>query len=276
MRAFHSCWTAPSAVRGLPFAPPAWEVLTTALSALVWARENGEIVLYADATARAFYADFSYLWSEIRPLSPPDWLDATHFWAMGKLCALRQMGAPCVMLDTDFIVWENLSYLQEHALVTIHREAIDGEVYPDPRSLHQDGSFAWDGLSLSALPANTAVAWFREDDFLQQYVETALRFCKAAQPDDPLTYMVFVEQRLLAMLAEQKGIALESLTDGADIASGQQRFSHVWGYKQILREDAQAADVYCKRCAKRLMADFPEQAARLAQHDLLRAYFAKG
>lgn len=273
MRAFHSCWSAPATAQGFSFAPAPFEVLTAALSALVWRALNGEIVLYADAPAQAFYADFAYLWDEIRPFSVPDCIDPSHFWAMGKLIALQDMGAPCVMLDTDFIVWERLSYLQGHPLATIHREAIDAEIYPDPHTLRQDGTFALDDLPLDALPANTAVAWFGDADFMQRYVDTALQFCRAAQPDNRLTYMVFVEQRLLAMLAQKEGVPLQSLTDGDDIANGQRRFSHVWGYKQILQSDENAAQAYCQRCAKRLQSDFPEYAQRLREHLLVREFF---
>ena len=43
LRAFHSNWTRPFFVRGAdrPYAVEPFELLTTALSALAWRRENG-------------------------------------------------------------------------------------------------------------------------------------------------------------------------------------------------------------------------------------------
>ena len=57
---------------------------------------------------------------------------------------------------------------------------------------------------------------------------------RAARPDNVLTYMVFAEQRLLAMVAEQQNIPLYALTDGDALAHGQVNAELFIGYKSVL------------------------------------------
>ena len=58
MRGFHVNWTRPFSVRapGLPYAVEPFELLTTALSALCWRRENGGICMVCDSPAAEYYA----------------------------------------------------------------------------------------------------------------------------------------------------------------------------------------------------------------------------
>lgn len=116
MQAFVSNWTRPYAVRcpGRPYQMTDFDLLTTVLSALVWRRENGSIRMITDDTGAQYYRSlgltdlwdggiFTYL-NDI-----PSAIDPCTFWAAGKLYALAATPAPCVMLDTDFIVWHSLS-----------------------------------------------------------------------------------------------------------------------------------------------------------------------
>ena len=120
MQAFVSNWTRPYAVRcpDRPYQMTDFDLLTTVLSALVWRRENGSIRMITDDTGAQYYRSlgltdlwdggiFTYL-NDI-----PSTIDPCTFWAAGKLYALAATPAPCVMLDTDFIVWHSLS---EHLL----------------------------------------------------------------------------------------------------------------------------------------------------------------
>ena len=69
MRGFHVNWTRPFAVRapGMPYAVEPFELLTTALSALFWRRENGSICMVCDSRAAEYYASLGldFLWDEI-------------------------------------------------------------------------------------------------------------------------------------------------------------------------------------------------------------------
>lgn len=284
MRAFHSNWTRPFFARygiSAAYYIPAFELLTTALSALTWRQKNGSIAMLCDTVAQAYYQqyDLAFLWDDgIHPVldSIDREIDPICFWAAGKLYALRTFGAPCMMIDTDFIVWQALeSHITGHPLMTIHRESITPDIYPDPSSFHLHHPFPLDTLDCTILPANTALSWFEDPTFTQYYCQTAIAFMQAASPaNHSLTYMVFAEQRLLPMLAAQAGIPLVSFADLFDLfTSGQTYFTHIWGFKQRMMHDPATMHGLCTRCARRLMQDFPQAAERLQQIPDLFPYF---
>ena len=57
-----------------------------------------------------------------------DGIDPEMFWAAGKLLALRQMDAPCAMIDTDLIVWSKPEFGRD--IIAAHREDLNPDVYP--------------------------------------------------------------------------------------------------------------------------------------------------
>ena len=280
IRAFHTAWSAPLFARdpNARYGAADFELLTTALSALLWRRHNGPLDLYCDEIAYAYYESLGLLdlWDAIHPLPLDASLDADCFWAAGKLLALRQMQSPCVMLDTDFIVWQPLEpLLRGLPLAVIHREPLDSGIYPDPQPFCSEAGFDLSGLDLTEPAANTALAWFADASFKNRYCDTALDFMRRAKPQgDRLTHMVFAEQRLLPMLAARDRVPLSALSDLAALFfSGQQMFTHTWGYKQVLRTDPAARERFCRRCASRIARDFPAFSPRLAAIGGLAQYF---
>ena len=118
MQAFHSNWTRPFFIRNphMEYRIEPFELLTTALSALEWRRENGSIRMICDTPAKRYYESLGlcFLWDDgVYPLfnTMPEDINATAFWAAGKLYALSAVPSPCVMLDTDFICWKSISNL---------------------------------------------------------------------------------------------------------------------------------------------------------------------
>ena len=57
MQAFHSNWTRPFFIRNphIEYRIEPFELLTTALSALEWRRENGSIRMICDTPAKRYY-----------------------------------------------------------------------------------------------------------------------------------------------------------------------------------------------------------------------------
>ena len=106
--------------------------------------------------------------------------------------------------------------------------------------------------------------------------ENYIAMFSAPQADDTLTYMVFAEQRLLTMCAEKKGIRIRALSDLPSLFGGGQGgyFTHIWGFKQQMREDPALYEDFCRRCAARLSRDFPDEAERIAQVPVLSVFFA--
>ena len=216
MRGFHVNWTRPFAVRapGMPYAVEPFELLTTALSALFWRRENGSICI--DALL--------------------DGADAA----------------------------------------AIHREDIIPSIYPGKSAFSRSNGFDFDVFDWSVQPLNTALCSFSDDDFRRFYADTAIRFMRSApQADDTLTYMVFAEQRLLAMCAEKAHIRIRALSDLPSLFGGAQNgyFSHVWGFKQQMRENPALYEDFCRRCAARLRRDFPAEAEKIARIPALSVFF---
>ena len=272
MRAFHSFWSAPNRARhGGKVAIPDYELLTMMLSALKWREKNGEIVMVTDSVGAAFLkrAGLGRLWSapidtRLDRIDPA--FDPLRFWAAGKLWALRGEASPCVMLDSDMIVWEPLGNRLGGAVVAAHREALHPAVYPDPRaafSLAQGYAFpsAWD-FTLPA--ANTAFLYLPDAGFKTRYTDAAFAFMRAQQNEaDPTVSMCFAEQRILPMCAKAEGVALETLLH-ENALDNQSIITHLWGHKRTLEADPVRRIEYCLRCAARILSDFPDWADVLA------------
>ncbi|MGO5028169.1 DUF6734 family protein [Candidatus Agathobaculum pullicola] len=284
LRAFHSTWTRPFFVRSpdQPYAVEPFELLTTALSALAWRRENGPIRMICDTKALRYYdtLGLTFLWDEgVHPLldAVPDDVNPMAFWAAGKLYALSAMPSPCVMIDTDFICWKPLAPLLTGLdTAAIHREDITPDIYPDARTFTQTHSFDFTAFDWTVQPFNTALCYLADDDFRRYYTDTAIRFIRCSRDaDDVLTYMVFAEQRLLAMCAARKHIRVTALSDLESLFTGSQQgfFTHIWGFKQQMRDEPALHEDFCRRCAARLRRDFPDAAERIATVPTLAPFF---
>lgn len=282
MQAFVSNWTRPYAVRcpGRPYQMTDFDLLTTVLSALVWRRENGSIRMITDDTGAQYYRSlgltdlwdggiFTYL-NDI-----PSTIDPCTFWAAGKLYALAATPAPCVMLDTDFIVWHSLSEHWHRPLAVIHREALNSAIYPAPSafvlapSYHFPTNWNWHEPA-----CNTALTYFGNDTLRKTYVGQAMDFMQAARGRDGLIYMVFAEQRLLAMCAQACGVPIHAFSTEQDLFQGNQRdFTHIWGFKQAMQEQPVLHELFCQKCAARIRKDFPIYANICQTIPQLQPYF---
>lgn len=282
MQAFVSNWTRPYAVRcpDRPYQMTDFDLLTTVLSALVWRRENGSIRMITDDTGAQYYRSlgltdlwdggiFTYL-NDI-----PSTIDPCTFWAAGKLYALAATPAPCVMLDTDFIVWHSLSEHWHRPLAVIHREALNPAIYPAPSafvlapSYHFPTNWNWHEPA-----CNTALTYFGNDTLRKTYVGQAMDFMQAARGRDGLIYMVFAEQRLLAMCAQACGVPIHAFSTEQDLFQGNQRdFTHIWGFKQAMQEQPVLHELFCQKCAARIRRDFPIYANICQTIPQLQPYF---
>lgn len=285
LHAFHVNWTRPFFARSpdKPYTVEPFELLTTALSALSWRRANGTIRMICDEEAERYYRTLglSFLWDGgMHALldAIPDDVNPIPFWAAGKLYALSAMRAPCVMIDTDFIVWKPLAPLLNGLdAAAIHREDIMPDIYPGPQAFAKSHGFDLSAFDWSVQPLNTALAYFGSDDFRRYYAETAIRFIRSApEADDVLTYMVFAEQRLLAMCAAKKRVRAAALSNLPALFGGAQQgyFTHIWGFKQQMRDEPALCEDFCRRCASRLRRDFPDAADRLCAVPALVPYFS--
>lgn len=282
MQAFVSNWTRPYAVRcpDKPYEMADHDLLTTVLSALLWQQENGSIRMITDDTGAQYYRSLGLtdLWdggifTHLNYI--PSNIDPCTFWAAGKLYALASVPAPCVMMDTDFIVWHSLAEYWNKPFAVIHREQLHPDIYPEPSAFALDASYQfpsdWDW---SVQACNTALTYFGDETLRKTYVRQAMDFMQAARGRDGLIYMVFAEQRLLAMCAQSLHVPIYAFSAEQDLFSGKQRdFTHVWGFKQAMQEQSVLREAFCKKCATRLKRDFPAYAKRCADIPILQQYF---
>ena len=267
MKAFHSNWTKPFFEKHTgEYYIEDFELLTTILSALKWQELNGDIQMITDEVGAAYYKKIGLeqIWNlgidASLEKNMKHNLNPATFWAAGKLYALEKQTAPCAMLDTDFIIWEPLEHiLLKHDITVIHREALQESVYPSKEKLKVQSTYRYPKeWNWSIEACNTAFACFNHEAFKDYYVKEAFRFMQSVEGEDWLTYMVFAEQRLLAMCAEEKKIDLFSLsTLDVLFQSHQKQFTHIWGYKRSIISHPEVRTHFCKRCVTRIQQDYP-------------------
>lgn len=266
--AFHSNWSKPFFVinPGEEYYIEDFEILTTILSALKWRENNGRIKMITDEVAASYYRKLGIekIWDLGIDISLNDIsndINPNIFWAAGKIFSLNKVKSPIVMIDTDFIVWENLSkYLKDEKIAVIHREDINEEVYPSSDyfrfkdSYKLNKSFSWD-----VLPCNTALIYINDEYFKDYYVNTSISFMNnVITNNDRIKFMVFAEQRLISMCAEDKKINIKELSNLKELYNNQKIYTHVWGYKDMMRKDYYKRKEFCIKCIKRIIKDFPE------------------
>lgn len=239
-----------------------FELYSAVLSALSWKSFGDGISLAADKRGAEYIEalGISSVWDEIMPIIPDDLegINPNMFWAAGKLFALREIPAPLVMIDTDFIVWKRPIF-PENRIVAAHRENITACVYPDPDGFRFKRKFSLKGINKGVLPMNTAFLYLPEEGFKQYYVNRSIAFMKAAEDcDDFLTYMVFAEQRLLSICAEECKVGSQVLMDKDELFFPRSDYSHLWGAKQVMRSDLQQMHDFCHRARERIKREFAD------------------
>ncbi len=281
MEAFHSFWSEPGRCRnGGNIRFPDYEQLTAILSALEWQKHNGPVRMITDPEGAEFFEEIGIysLWNRIDATlnGVKDSIDPFLFWAAGKLFALKSMPVPCVMLDTDLIVWKNVDALLTADVVAAHPEELNQEVYPDLRTGRLKRAYRfpedWD-FSLPA--ANTAFLYIRDEEFRDYYVNHAISFIREAEREglNPVTAMCFAEQRTLPMCAAAKGRRLAYLMDDLWETDEQEFVTHTWGFKQVMEDLPEAREQFCLRCVRRIVKEFPERAAMLEKCRDLKQYY---
>ena len=263
MNAIHIASFAPAAAKGksVPDVED-FDLYCTVFSALQWRKNGGKITMCCDRAFADYYRriGFEGVWDSISVCVPDDLegIDPLMFWAGAKLLALRQVSAPVVMIDTDFVAWKNPEFGSE--IIAAHRENISDGIYP-PLSFFRTREHILPDFSEDVLPLNTAFLYVPDNDFKEFYTSQAIAFMKSAvKCDDYLKYMVFAEQRIAAMCAEYTGTPVKTLLDKDDLFRPQSDFTHLWGAKQAMRDHPELRDDFIEKCRARLFGDFGEYA----------------
>lgn len=264
MQAIHVISTAPY-YAGHPegsYSLDKFELYSAVISALNWRSFGGEISLITDKRGQE-YVDkigISDIWNNVQVLIPTDLegINPKMFWASGKLFALREVPAPVVMIDTDFILWEK-PILPKDRIVAAHRENLSPSVYPPLDYFKFKRPFPLKNMNQGVLPMNTAFLYLPDEDFKQYYVNRSIAFMKSAlDTEDFLCYMVFAEQRLLSICAEEKKVGSQVLMDKDELFFPRKDYTHLWGAKQVMRNDVGQLHDFCQRARERIRKSFPD------------------
>jgi len=243
------------------------------LSALMWRRCNGSIRMYTDVIGADYYTRLGLidLWNDgidTAVLEQTQWdINPRSFWSAGKVLSMAAETSPCVMMDTDFIVWFPLLLLtRPHDLIVIHREQIWEAIYVPQTALKTARGYTFDSNWSWEEPAcNTAFVSIGHEEFRRNYTSEALRFMHKNAEESPVAsaQTVFAEQRLLAMCARKSGLTIHSLLPDSGDWNRQHQFTHLWGHKAVLRRDPIERRTFCLQCVARIRRDFPHEAAML-------------
>lgn len=283
MQAFHSFWSKPNRTKNNGHIEiPDYELLILILSALKWKQLNGSIKMITDSAGAAFFAanGFENLWSEPLDIgldSLDDGIDPFLFWAAGKLYAMARMPCPCVMIDTDMIIWQNIGGLFQQDVIAAHAESLSSLVYPEPDVFRMKKGYTfpyeWD---FSVEPVNTAFLYMPEISLRDYYVTSAFEFMASVEQANvnPAISMCFAEQRILPMCVAARKVHITYLLDGQKLEH-QQIATHLWGHKKFLSEAPAERDLFCVKCIKRILLEFPEWEVCLSQNAQTHRYLAK-
>jgi len=282
--AMHIHSTAPFAMRnkGKPFYIEDFDLLSTILSALMWRKQNGRIKLYTDSIGYDYYASLSLLdlWNggiDVAIVQNiPNTINQEIFWAAAKLFALRNEATPIAMIDTDLIVWAKLaSKLDTKKFVVFHREELNYAYYPHHEFLKRRSNYQFDSTwDWVASPCNMAFAYFSDECFKKYYTDCAIDFMEGngEYPMEMVSQMVFAEQRIVSMCAKKMNIPIHHLL-GHPFQADNNHFTHIWGGKDIARNDPRQRKLLCTSILSMIEKHFPKYFAKLSGMEMFQPYF---
>jgi len=252
-----------------------FDILTMILSALYWRKNNGNIKLVADKQVISYVINkkLEFIWNEIQEIEDYD-INRNMFWAGGKIFALKEQESPIVMLDTDMIVWNDISPKLKEKVVAIHDEPIILDIYKGKDYFKMKNNYVFnDSFDWTVYPSNTALLYIEDEEFKDFYCKESIRFMRSSQDDsDTLSYMVFAEQRLLSMCAKLKNINIGYMIQYPKDLGSQDDFTHLWGYKKALEYDESERKSFCRRCVKRILKEFPSESLLFVSEDFFYKY----
>ena len=249
-----------------------YEILMLMLSVSSFERHNGPVSMYADDAAASFLESeriddiFS---GGLKQLNVPEDIDPKVYWAAGKLYALKAENLASVMIDTDLIIWKDISKaLAETDIAVIHREELNPAIYPDPFSFEMNDSYEFPkNADFNVKPANTAMLYIKDPWF------RAYKFMHMSMPtEDTLNHMVFAEQRLLAICAAEKNKTIFSFCEDPANLREQKIFTHFWGHKNLYKFNAGERTSGCRRMLSRLKSEYPSMYEKAVNIDSIRFY----
>lgn len=189
------------------------------LSALAWKRLYGIVELYTnekwlkEIEALGFDGVYNHIDIEVLSTIPKE-VDQKKFWAYGKIHVASKIShEEFVLLDNDLWITKELNFDDRMAFMGYHYENFDttdiDSPYVDFENLIPPKYVGKWNKKLMAV--NCGLLWIKNQEIKNRWVEVAREI--ATNPDqveieDPhnIRYMIFLEQRLLPMLAAEMNL----------------------------------------------------------------------
>ena len=268
------------------------ELLLLTASVLQWRRLNGRALLYCDEPY-AHYLDrlgLLRLWDGIdaRTIDLACKLEANPrvFFPLGRTVAIMARPVPFVALDCDLVVWRSLADdLVPGEIAFTHWESTRPSYwYPPPQYLCRPPGYAIDpGRNWALNAANVSLTYFGNQQVRDAYAREVIRFAagnpRVPEQDSGTTpELLFAEQRLLPVIAEELSVPVRTLVTGVSdgsarvgdwdpLAVGDQPagLTHGWWYKKFMTQDDPRRVRMIRELTIALANDFPEAAEHLTR-----------
>ncbi len=241
------------------------------LSALMWKKHNGKAILYTDSTGYAYYEKRELLgvWDEVDTellnSIDHDRFSPATYWAFGKLLSFKYEPRNSVQLDTDLIVWKDISgHLESAEMLGLHPEPLedsDFAAYYVDNPIPQRSSYEFkEGWNLRASPINTAVLYIANQEFVDYWFSEIERYT-ALNGDIGLEKdraMLFVDQQLLGICLDERKVKCQFLFDNVKQIGANDAVTHLWLYKRDLNSNRTLRRDFTSRIIRRIKIEFPE------------------
>ena len=248
-----------------------FELITAAISAVIWKSYNGPIHLFTNQQGYDELKEFKIttLYDDIKIVDAPK-LDPNTFWAASKIYGIKSLRCPFVSIDMDAVVWNKINGLdnqidiRESPVIALHKEPLKWNVYKTNKRLFSkyfnDIDFDW-----KIKPANTGVTIFREQEIKDIYVDVSIKFMELYQRDHPRpvpkrlgSQMVFAEQRLLSMICQLQKRPIKylfNLDESRLHIPVNNIITHLWNMKGSYERDKKLREPY-NRALKIILKHF--------------------
>lgn len=225
---------------------------STLLSVLSWKKFHGPIHLYTNT----FFAEelkkrgidkyYDRIDTEFIE-NRRDQIDTKIYWAWNKIRVAAKLEPPFVLLDTDLWLSSKLDFPEDKTFVAYHSVLLEKEMedYPDIDSvLPKDLIGRWKKW---IMPLNTALLFIQnKDQFFTNWMNTVKLIAESdsKNPEDSsnsYAKMIFVEERLLPMLADEFSIPYQTFisqiynTSRIHFNDGTEWIPPVWAWDDELR-----------------------------------------
>lgn len=260
LTAYHILLTAPRLLWNgdEPFQMREYERLTAELSVRLWRRCCGPVYLLTDGPGEAYFHEtgLGRIYDGVCACLDCHryGIDLRKYWAAGKIQALLQVHAPCVILDMDMLVWRRLE-LSDCSLAAAHTEPLLDRLYPPFSFFLMSPRYTFPAnWSQTVLPLNTSFVYFSDDAFKDDYAKQSIRFMQYERdtPDSGATCMIFAEQRILGMCAAVAGIQPKTFLEYGRPLARQNLMTHLWSAKTLLHQATGFEEAYCALCREKL------------------------